>query len=177
MLTKILSKIGLPLLIKFISTSLGSMNNDIAKKAVVALGDVNTAISTEEISLEELKEANRHLEKSQELENSVDALTLNLIHETIRNELKSEDKFVRFWRPAFGYSVAFSWLLCMLTICWLIVSNNPQAPEIIMALVETTSLWGIALGVLGISVVRSKDDTHSSSRHGVLNKFMNHKKI
>ena len=177
MLTKILSKIGLPLLMKFIGTSLGSMNNDIAKKAALALGDVNTAISKSEISLEELKEANRHLEKAQELENSVDMTTLSLIHETIRNELKAEDKFVRFWRPAFGYSVAFSWLLCMLTICWLIVSKNPQAPEIIMALVETTSLWGIALGVLGISVVRSKDETKTSSQRGIFNKLINNNKL
>ena len=175
MLTKILSKIGLPLLMKFVGTSLDSINNDIAKKAATTLGEVNDAISKEKISLEELKEANRHLETSQELENSVDTTTLSLIHETIRNELKSEDKFVRFWRPAFGYSVAFSWLLCILTICWLIISNNPQAPEIIMALVETTSLWGIALGVLGISVVRSKDNNKASSSRGILSKFNNNK--
>ena len=176
MLTKILSKIGLPLLMRFVGSSLGSMNNEMAKKAACALNDVDAAINKEEISLEELKEANRHLEKSQELENIVDTTTLSLIHETIRNELKSEDKFVRFWRPAFGYSVAFSWLLCMLTICWLIVSNNPQTPEIIMALVETTSLWGIALGVLGISVVRSKEENKLSAPRGIFNKFINNNK-
>ncbi|MBQ8436315.1 MAG: ribokinase [Alphaproteobacteria bacterium] len=176
MLTKILSKIGLPLLMKFVSSSLGSMNNEMAKKAAFALNDVDVAINKEEISLEELKEANRHLEKSQELESSVDTATLSLIHETIRSELKSEDKFVRFWRPAFGYSVAFSWLLCMLTICWLIISNNPQTPAIIMALVETTSLWGIALGVLGISVVRSKDENKLSAPRGIFNKFINNNK-
>lgn len=144
---------------KFIGTSLGSINNDIAKKAAQALGDVDTAISKEEISLEELKEANRHLEKAQELENSVDTTTLSLIHETIRNELKSDDKFIRFWRPAFGYSVAFSWLLCMLTICWLIIFT-----------------LGHCLGCVGISVVRSKDEVKTPSQRGIFNKLINHNK-
>lgn len=116
MLTRIMGKIGLPVLVKFVSSSLGSINNDLAQKAVRALSDVDTAISSEQISLAELKEANRHLEKSQELENSLDSSTLQLIHETMRSELRSEDRFVRFWRPAFGYSVALSWLLCMLTL-------------------------------------------------------------
>ena len=177
MLTRILSKIGLPILVKFVSSSLGSINNDFAKKAVSALSDVDTAISKEQISLEELKEANRHLEKSQELENSLDSSTLKLIHDTMRNELNSQDRFVRFWRPAFGYSVALSWLLCMFTLCYVIVSDNPRAPEIIMALVETTSLWGIALGVLGISVVRTGEVKTSATKGGILNKLINTNKL
>lgn len=38
----------------------------------------------------------------------------------------------------------------------------PGRPEIIAALVETTSLWGIALGVLGLSVVRGTPDKNAS---------------
>lgn len=177
MLTRILGKIGLPVFVKFVSSSLGSINNDLAQKAVRALSDVDTAISSEQISLAELKEANRHLEKSQELENSLDSSTLQLIHETMRGELRSEDRFVRFWRPAFGYSVALSWLLCMLTLCYVIISGNPRAPEIIMALVETTSLWGIALGVLGISVVRNGEGKNNPPRSGILNKLVTNNKI
>lgn len=158
MIAKVLGKIGLPLLIKFVSSSLVSMNSDVAKKAGSALFEVDSAIQKQQISLEQLKEANRHVEKLEEIEAGVDDKTLSTIHQTIRQELNSEDRFVRFWRPAFGYSVAFSWLMNMLTICYVVVSNNPKAPEIIMSLVETTSLWGIALGVLGISVVKSSKD-------------------
>lgn len=63
--------------------------------------------------------------------------------------------FERFWRPVFGYAVSLTWVLHMLTICYVVWSNNPRAPEIIMALVETTSLWSMALGVMGISVVQN----------------------
>lgn len=155
MITKILSKIGLPFLVKFIGQALGSINNDQAKQASLLLGDVDTAIQQRQISVEELKEANRHMEKSAELEASVDEKTLNTIHQTIRKEMDTGDKFVRFWRPAFGYSMALAWLMNMFTVCYVIMSENPDAAEIILSLAETTPLWGIALGVLGISVVKS----------------------
>lgn len=63
--------------------------------------------------------------------------------------------FERFWRPVFGYCVSLAWLCHMLTICYVIISDNPKASEIITSLVDTTSLWGVALGVLGVSVVKS----------------------
>lgn len=62
--------------------------------------------------------------------------------------------FERFWRPMFGYCVSFAWLCQMLTICLVVWNGNPQAPEIINALVDTASLWGVAMGVLGVSVVK-----------------------
>ena len=72
-------------------------------------------------------------------------------------------RFERFWRPAFGYAVSLTWVLHMVTICYVVWSDNPRAPEIIMALVETTSLWSVALGVLGISVVQSSRKTRPAS--------------
>ena len=158
MIAKLLGKIGLPILVKFIGRALSGMNNDLARQAGNMLGEVDTAIQKQQISLDELKEANRHVEKSLEIEAEVDDKTLSTIHQTIRQELASGDRFVRFWRPAFGYSVALAWLMNMFTICYVVLSDNQRAPEIILAMVETTSLWGIALGVLGISVVKSNSE-------------------
>lgn len=158
MITKILGKIGLPIIVKYLGKALCSLNNDSARQAGALLGDVDSAIQNRQISLDELKEANRHLEKSQEIEAELDDKTLNTIHQTIRQEMGAADKFVRFWRPAFGYSVALAWLMNMFTICWVVLSGSPNAPEIILSLVETTSLWAVALGVLGVSVVKSNSD-------------------
>lgn len=58
------------------------------------------------------------------------------------------------WQAAFGYSIAVTWLMIMLAMCYIVISGNENAAEIISALVETTSLWGVALGVLGISFVK-----------------------
>lgn len=59
-----------------------------------------------------------------------------------------------YWQAIFGYSVSITWFLNMSAICYVVISGNERAPEIINAMVETTSLWGVALGVLGISFVK-----------------------
>lgn len=64
-------------------------------------------------------------------------------------------KFVENWRAAFGYSVSFSWVLMMVTICVAIFREDERAIEIIYAFAETTPLWGSLLGVLGISVMKN----------------------
>lgn len=70
----------------------------------------------------------------------------------------------RNWRPLFGYSVCLTWVLQMGTLCWVVWINHPKAAEIIMALVETTSLWSMALGVMGISVVKGSLPEQKSTR-------------
>ncbi len=173
MISKVLGKIGLPILVKFVSASLSKLDNSTAQKAGTALFDVSDAIKKQEISVEELREANRHAEKLQEVENEFDAKTLATINETIRQELASEDRFVRFWRPAFGYSVAVAWLLTMSTICYVIIADYKNVTEIIMSLVETTSLWSIALGVLGVQVVKRSQEKQNRKNEDFLSKVVN----
>lgn len=172
LITKLLGKLGLPFLINLVKDSLSNMDNDLAKQAGSALGEVNTAIKTQEISLQEVKEANRHIEKIKELQGEYDTTTLTLINTTIQKELLSEDRFVRFWRPFFGYTVSIAWLAMMLTICYCVVSNGEHAANIIMALVETASLWGVALGVLGISVVKSSQEKTPHQKQGLVSKVI-----
>ena len=68
MIAKILGKIGLPLLVKYLGKALSGMNCTVAQEAGQMLGSVDDAIQNRKISLEELKEANRHVEKLQEIE-------------------------------------------------------------------------------------------------------------
>ena len=173
MLLKILSKVGLPFLIKLVSTGLEAIGGDTAQKANAALGEVSLDIEKQKISSEKITEVNRHMEKMQELENELDNNTLNQIHQTIRQEMSAEDKFVRFWRPAFGYSVALAWLLTIGTLCYVVLADYPNAEGIINALVETTSLWSVALGVLGIQVVKSAQENKKRTNDGVISKVIN----
>lgn len=173
MLSKLLSKIGLPILVRFVSSTLGKLDNSAARRASSALFEVSDAIKKEEISLEQLVEVNRNVERLQEIENEFDAKTLSIVNETIRQELASEDRFVRFWRPAFGYSVALAWLLNMATICYVVVADYDNATEIINSLVETTSLWSVALGVLGVSVVKRSQEKQGHHGEDMLSKAVN----
>lgn len=58
------------------------------------------------------------------------------------------------WQAAFGYSISVTWFLNMLSVCYVMISGNEKTAEIISAFVETAALWGVALGVLGISFVK-----------------------
>lgn len=78
------------------------------------------------------------------------------------------------WRAAFGYSVSAAWLVNMLALSYLAVSGRDGTAEIIMAMVETAPLWGVALGVLGISVVSGNASLPEKRRKTVRNK--NHDK-
>lgn len=84
--------------------------------------------------------------------------TIEIINQTIQAELKTDSTFVRNWRPAFGYCVSVAWLMYMAVICYVVITDKPNASEMILSLAETTSLWSVALGVLGISVVKRSSD-------------------
>jgi hypothetical protein len=155
LLTKLLNSIGLPVLLKFVKGSLTGIDNDAVKKAVSSINDVNKAIEDKKLSLENIK-----LQSSEE---EIDVKTLSIINDAIRCDLNADSNFVKFWRPCFGYAVSIAWLLNMFTICYVILTDRENAAMIISAIVETTSLWAIALGVLGISVInRTKEKKNNN---------------
>ena len=83
---------------------------------------------------------------------------LRAINATMQAETRSDDPFVRRWRPFFGYVVAVSWGCLMFSAGWVIVDDPAKAPSVLSAIGALTGMWGIALAVLGVSVYqRSKD--------------------
>ena len=71
------------------------------------------------------------------------------------------------WGAAvYGWAVSASLLMLTGAFCLVAVGGGPQAPEIIMALAEATPLWGTALGVFGIALVRSGTAKPGSSGNG-----------
>jgi len=70
----------------------------------------------------------------------------------------AEDPYVRRWRPTFGYAVALAWLATMAACAWAVVRTPAEAPAIIAALVNTSPIWAVALGVLWVSVVKRSQD-------------------
>lgn len=83
---------------------------------------------------------------------------LESINATMRAEYASSRWYVASWRPTFGYIVAFTWLLIMAAIAYVMVFKPDQAAATISALSALSFMWTIALAVLGISVrERSKD--------------------
>tara|TARA_R110000744_G_scaffold352095_3_gene458139 strand:- start:3734 stop:4336 length:603 start_codon:yes stop_codon:yes gene_type:complete len=96
----------------------------------------------------------------------IDAAMLATVNKTIQAESGSSDWFVRRWRPFYGYCVAITWIIQMSGISFVFCYIAIKKPTELVALVgqlgllmgSMTTLWGIALAVLGVSVhQRSKD--------------------
>lgn len=158
MIPALLASIGLPVLVKAVGQALSGLDHPAAKVASGALTEVGGALTAKAIPPEQVAEAHRHLERMSELDSDEARHALAQINESLRTETRSEDWYVRRWRPTFGYAVALSWTATMAAVSWAIVADPAQAPTIIAALVNTSPIWGVALGVLGISVVKRSQD-------------------
>ena len=90
---------------------------------------------------------------------------LATINATMQIEYTSGDKFVRRWRPFFGYIIALTWAAQMCAVAWVIVVQPEQSPTVINAMGALTGMWGIALAVIGVYVdKRSKEKTLAAGR-------------
>lgn len=95
---------------------------------------------------------------------------LEAVNETARAAINSDDKFVRRWRPTWGYVTAVTWALqsmaIMFCFCAAAVATLYGKAEAVTALMNgaaslagaLTVQWGVALTVLGVNVVKRSHD-------------------
>lgn len=81
-------------------------------------------------------------------------LPLRLLRRLSRT-LRSGKSRTVFGAAVYGWAVSASLLMLTGAFCLVAVVGGPQAPEIIMALAEASPLWGTAIGVFGIALVRN----------------------
>lgn len=65
--------------------------------------------------------------------------------------------FSKLMRPFFGYVVALSWGLQMLSVACVILFKTDQAAGIINSMESLSTTWAVGLSVLGIYVYRRKE--------------------
>ena len=101
---------------------------------------------------------------------------LEAVNETMRREAVAGDKYVRRWRPTFGYVAAITWgvqgLVIFGCLAWVILKspeNLPAALTGIKGVVEAlSSHWLYAMAVLGVAVAaRSGDKRQKASGEDV----------
>ena len=158
MLSTLLATVGLPALTRLVSGGLSRIDNPIAKTAAKALDDAGTAIGRNEITPEQIAEANNHVQEMAKLDVERETAILTQINATMRAEVASEDAYVRRWRPTFGYAVALTWMVQMAGLTYAIVATPAIAGEILSAMTHLTAIWGVALSVLGINVAKRSQD-------------------
>lgn len=158
MLSTILSRIGLPILIEFVSVALGRINHPAAKVATDALAEVEGALAGGLISQEQMLEANRHAESMAEMKMQEYETSLHEVNESLRSEITSEDKYVRRMRPTFGYLMAFTWAAQMFGLAYVIVFQTERAAYILEGMAALSTIWAVGLSVLGIYVYKRSED-------------------
>jgi len=154
MLESILAKIGLPFLAKTLANILNTIENDTAKNAAKILNEVESEISKGTITIDQIKEANRHIEELA----TIDVTALEQINESLRTEVHSNDVYVRRMRPTFGYLMAITWTAQMLSVAYIMVFETEKASIIINAIESLSAIWAIGLSVLGIYVYKRSED-------------------
>ena len=158
MLPAILASVGLPLLVKAVSAGVGAIDHPVARTAAAALNELDAAVGSGGIAPEQLAESNRHIERLAALDTEEAVAALRQVNATIRTEARTDDAFVRRWRPTFGYVVALAWGVQMAAVSWAIVAEPRAVAAILDGMASLSVMWGIALSVLGVAVhQRSKD--------------------
>ncbi|MEM7652445.1 MAG: 3TM-type holin [Pseudomonadota bacterium] len=163
----LLAQIGLPLLTRILSYALKSVKNPVADAAADALDKLDDPTQEQPLTAEQISAANAALAQATVAEADRDARFLEAINKTAQTEARSEDGFVRRWRPAFGYAVAGTWTLQMTGLTAVIVLTPQHAAEIVTALGGLTAMWAIALSVLGVSVAKRSQDKALAAGHTV----------
>jgi hypothetical protein len=109
----------------------------------------------------ELQERNRATYEQAAL--AADLEEFKQLHQTIRAELATDDRFKSYWRPAFGYAMVLTWCLTWVALCYVIIFETDKAQLVVNALANTTALWGIALAVLGVQITKRTQDKQVSA--------------
>ena len=135
---------------------------------------IEKAIATDPQAASKLRDLEmQHERELRALTLEVETRRLAIVNATIRSEYQSDDRFVKRWRPTFGYAVAATW--CVQTIgivaavLYAVIGEPGEAAMIIEAvgaMIGALGLqWGVALSVLGVSVHKRSQDKVLTAGH------------
>ena len=164
-MSALLAKIGLPVLIKTVSGALKKIKNPVAKGAADALDTLDDAVTKGTISVDEMTEANRHIEQMAHIEGEQLKTQITQSNESLRAEVASDDPYVRRMRPTFGYIMAFTWAAQMFGIAYIMIFRTKDAVLIIDAMESLGTIWAVALSVLGVYVYKRSEDKKVRNRY------------
>lgn len=165
MLPAIISKLGLPILVSLIGSALGRIDNPVARSASEALSNFEGALAGGAISAEQMAEANRHAESMAAMKAQENSAVMAEINESLRAEVASSDVYVRRMRPTFGYLLAFTWAMQMGAVSYVMIFRTEHMPVIIEGMEGLSTIWAVALSVLGIYVYKRSEEKKGLSSY------------
>lgn len=161
----LLAQFGLPFLVELVSGVLRGIAHPSAQSTADALDGLDDAIKTGGVSSQDISEANRHIEEMAKLKTEEQARLAQEVNNSLRAEITSDDKFVRWMRPTFGYLMAFTWAAQMFGIAYIMIFRTKDAVLIIDAMESLGTIWAVALSVLGVYVYKRSEDKKIRNRY------------
>ncbi len=163
MVHPLLLQFGIPALANILSEALTGVDHPAAKGVSSALTQFQDALMNGVMDSEQIAEANRHVEAMAKIQADYSQDTLDMIQQTIRTEIASEDKFIRRMRPTFGYLMAVTWTAQMLALAYVIVFRTGEASLVLQAVESLSMIWTVGLSVLGVYVYKRSEDKKTVS--------------
>ncbi|WP_310609215.1 3TM-type holin [Limnohabitans sp.] len=96
-----------------------------------------------------------------------DCKQLESVNTTMRAEAASADPYVRRARPTFMYAMALTWTVQTLGLVLAVLLQPSLGAALLQAAADLTTLWGIALTVVGVAVKARSDDKARALGHDV----------
>ena len=171
------AKIGAPLLGGLLGGPAGAAGGS-AIAAIIAsalgvepdVGEIERAIATDPQAAMKLKEAQmRHVEELEKLSISAENMRiaaethdLEQVNRTMRAELANGNWYQKGWRPTWGYLSAGAFAAQMAAISYLLINNGD--PQLISAIGSLTTIWSVALAVVGVTSHRRSTDKQTLSQ-------------
>lgn len=155
---RLVAQLGLPLLLEALLPSVRSLPQARGAEAGEALARLGEDLSARPLDRQASAEVHRHLEQGLALRLAHEGAALEEVNRSLRTEAVSGDAYVRRWRPTFGYAVAIAWSIQMLALSWTIAVSPAAATDLLSNLGGLGFLWGVALSVLGVNVVKRSQD-------------------
>ena len=155
-----------PALLRF----LGKENQAQVADKVVAIGKTLTGTDDPAGIVAAVKANPELLAKFQQMANEVviaemheETVRLAETNATMRAELASGDPYVRRARPTFLYVMALTWGLQALGLTAAIALKPEYGAKLIAALADLTTMWSVALAVVGVYVKTRSDDKKTAA--------------
>ena len=67
--------------------------------------------------------------------------------------------------------MCFTWVATWIAVCYVIMFKPENAPDVVNAIAATSTMWGVALAILGVNVYKRSQDKEVAAgmKPGILN--------
>lgn len=158
MFQSIISAIGIPVLLSYLEKSVSDTKTQSSLEVASKISEARKALEISDISNNDILNNLNSIEEIRLIEAGLQEKMIDEIHKSYRAELASQDKFISRMRPTFGYVLALSWTLQMGVIVYILLTEPARASEVIASFGSLTTMWSVALSVLGVYVYKRSQE-------------------